>query len=1362
MVAEKKILNADKSAMLFEQRVSFLGGGLAEQIPELQNIVAVKNSGSWQLQLSDISESLRDFVEYIQPAGRYSINNSPNDSLYNSQWSLKKIQAPAAWLLTGNEDSIIVAIIDTGIDYLHPDVSSKIYINSGETGLDNLGRDKQTNGIDDDGNGFIDDFRGWDFTDRAGFPYDSSGGDYLDWDNDPMDDNVFSHGTSVAGIIGAETNNGIGIAGVAPKVRLMNLRSFDPDGFGEEDDVAAAVIYAVLNKAKVINMSFGDNSFSYVLRDVIRFAYSRNVVLVASAGNSNSSAPHYPSGYSEVICVGNSTSEDYVAGSSNFGSTLDLVAPGTGIVTTIRNNRYADFNGTSAAAPFISAAAALVLSKGNYTNEEVKQILKSSADDLGEPGWDLRSGAGRLNLFKAVSLLGASRVKFESPTQNFVVQNDTLSIYATILSPYFLNYSLEYGVGFNPTSWNLLIGEGKSQLINEKIFALNCQPLSDSVYTLRIKLNQSNGLPLEERVNFRILRSSAEGDLISLIPALYGNSPSILTAFYTPTESVVKMFYRPAGETEFSSISLDGFTENNYFVKKLHYGFTPVNLTRNSTTYEVYYKITNLAGAEKIVKDTLDRYFTVKTADAFNNKAYTQKNYSLQSGSLYKEPVSVSSVNNTEVFFTDLKNLTKTYLYKLEGTGFTLKDSISERIIKDFGDFNSNGKKNILANWGRDGYILEQLNTTSSKFNDIIKRENGKSWPVLAQDIDNDGKHEVIFIVNDSTASIFRVNTTGGLDSVSSFKNFSPAGFGGNVFDYPAALIDDVTGDGIKELIMTDSDGDVLCYSLINGVAVPKPDYSFSTGFLSSSAYITSGDFNSDGIRDFALLLQSVPFIDISRFHRLVVFSYQPGNLAILYDQAFVDPSGEFNLFSRRAYNTVKFANIDGHPGDELVLFAFPFSYILKQQSGGGEFIFYKEGINSNSVFTGDLDKNGVIEVAIPEADSLRFYEFTSPAGIPVALRVESTMDNKIALTWTNTAGKLYIFKSEGDNPLALFDSVSAVSYTDALVSYGNEYNYAVSIAAELLPGNNSGKVRIYHHAAASFTEYKVLTGKSLIVTFNERIKTSISNPELFSLMTDNTINPISSIAPFNQFSYIFSFQKEFSPVYNRFVWKEFRSYHNGIVRADSIEFTYIPIASNSGLFLASHKLTGAYTAELSFNLPLDSISALNSENYFFSPSNAISAISFKNGAPNTLIISTQGNKPIGSVGIEYRLQMKNIYSSYSTGRQKILDESGSIIIFSANSENLDNVYVYPSPAKSSDKLTFANLPLRAKIYIFSLSGILINELDENDGNGGLQWDLMDRNNRKIQSGIYFYKVVQLSPTGDELESKIEKFSVVR
>ena len=317
--------------------VEYLAKGLANDDVVLGRIVKIQFKTNVNESIIDQLMNIDPTIEYIQRSNTYKMELVPNDSLLSEQWALPKIQAFDAWDVTQGADTVLIGLIDTGIDYFHPDLKNKLWSNPGEMGTDNQGHDKRYNGIDDDNNGFIDDYRGWDFTDRVGFPFDTTQGDFLDWDNDPFDPIPGSygfHGTFVAGIAGAEANNVTGIAGVAPNIKLINLRSFDNGGSGEEDDAAAAILYAVQMGAKVISMSWGDYSFSYVLRDVIRYAYSKNVVLVGSAGNQNSPDPHYPSGYTEVICVGNSTPEDYRASNSNYGSTLDLMAPGSSILST--------------------------------------------------------------------------------------------------------------------------------------------------------------------------------------------------------------------------------------------------------------------------------------------------------------------------------------------------------------------------------------------------------------------------------------------------------------------------------------------------------------------------------------------------------------------------------------------------------------------------------------------------------------------------------------------------------------------------------------------------------------------------------------------------------------------------------------------------------------------------------------------------------------------------------------------------------------------------------------------------------------------------------------------------------------------
>jgi thermitase len=299
------------------------------------------------------------------------------------------IDAPEAWEITTGSPDVVIAILDTGIDYTHPDLAANIWNNADEI---------PGNGIDDDHNGYIDDVRGWDFYNH---------------DNDPKDDH--GHGTLCAGIAGAVGNNGVGIAGVAWNCKIMSVKILNETGWEAPwEDVAAAIKYAADNGANVISMSFGVYEVHYILEDAVNYAYSKGVFLCAAAGNDNTDNVSYPCAYDNVTAVGWTNLKDQASSYSCYGDWVDIAAPGNLIYSTMPTYHVTDNDygmpqnytfhaGTSAATPMVAGVAALLLSKDpSLSPDEVKALLCNNVDPY---TGDKYIGTGRINAYKALAAL---------------------------------------------------------------------------------------------------------------------------------------------------------------------------------------------------------------------------------------------------------------------------------------------------------------------------------------------------------------------------------------------------------------------------------------------------------------------------------------------------------------------------------------------------------------------------------------------------------------------------------------------------------------------------------------------------------------------------------------------------------------------------------------------------------------------------------------------------------------------------------------------------------------------------------------------------------------------------------------------
>jgi len=337
---------------------------------------------------TEIRESVAK--EYI-----YRPQLTSNDPGYSDSWALQKVNAPAAWDITTGSGQTIVAVIDTGFFLEHEDLADQWITNTGESGQTQPNgscwtgtpQDKRTNNCDDDSNGYLDDWRGWNFN--------LGDGDVTPGRSNPEGGGV-SHGTSVAGLVGASGDNSTGVATINWNTKIMPLQALSDDGPGYTSDIVAAIYYAVDNGADVINMSLGGEAFDPALKAAVDYAYTNNVVTIAAAGNSggelncpatNPGCMLYPALYKPVISVGATNQSDERAGFSSYGSSLDVVAPGAGTINSPvwvndgSTNYYSgSLYGTSFSSPQVASLASLIRSiRPNSSVDDVRALIAASS-----------------------------------------------------------------------------------------------------------------------------------------------------------------------------------------------------------------------------------------------------------------------------------------------------------------------------------------------------------------------------------------------------------------------------------------------------------------------------------------------------------------------------------------------------------------------------------------------------------------------------------------------------------------------------------------------------------------------------------------------------------------------------------------------------------------------------------------------------------------------------------------------------------------------------------------------------------------------------------------------------------------------
>lgn len=475
----------------------------------------------------DMLQAAKDYqslstVGFAEPNPIVKASLIPNDPFYSALWGMQSIRADVAWN-TATGSGVLVAVIDSGVDYAHCDLQANIWMNPGETGLDGMGNNKATNGIDDDGNGLVDDVRGWDFVDH---------------DNAPMDGN--GHGTHVAGTIAAVGNNAEGVIGLAFGARIMVVRGLDNFGFGKFSQLMDGLIYAADNGAKVINNSWGGFLATAWGDAVVDYVHSKGALVVAAAGNDGiRTCETFPANAENSLAVGAVEPGDILAYYSNFGIKTDVFAPGgdafgppNDIISVLAPasaaatsgdptfpgvcGSYLSLAGTSMAAPHVAGLAALVLQlHPTWTSEEVKQVIRQSAVPLGlggVNGFDSTFAYGRIDAANALA------PGTPPPVASLTVPKNCTEVVLGPAAPVVDVFGEAGGLGFTHYDVQLAPGLDPAPATFTTLFSsatpvpggilmndLQLQTVAGGVYTLRVVSHNNLGKSSEDRneVNFR-------------------------------------------------------------------------------------------------------------------------------------------------------------------------------------------------------------------------------------------------------------------------------------------------------------------------------------------------------------------------------------------------------------------------------------------------------------------------------------------------------------------------------------------------------------------------------------------------------------------------------------------------------------------------------------------------------------------------------------------------------------------------------------------------------------------------------------------------------------------------------------------
>ena len=945
--------------------------------PNLKRIYLLRFAPDAPLEALKTVYEQSPFVEaveynYLRPTLADAI--LPNDPKYPEQWSLPLMKLPQAWAIEKGDREVVIAIIDSGIDYTHDDLAPKVWINPGEV---------PENGLDDDGNGYVDDIYGWDFTDA---PNLQAEGDYIEGDNEPIDEK--GHGTHVAGIAGAMPDNGIGIAGVAWECPLMAIRaglSLGGSSRMQDDDSAAAIVYAADNGASVINMSWGSERRSFVIQDAIDYAYARGVVLVAAAGNSQKPEAIFPAAYRKVIAVASTEQNQQRFYQSNFGASIDIGAPGNVILSTQINNQYRLLTGTSMASPHVAGVAALMLSKRPaLTHEEVRHILINTADPVYREDSDELDerfvGAGTVNAERALLASGILQARILAPETNSGGA-DSITVNGTAGGYKFHSWHLSYGESTVPTEFTPFTQPSTAQKVSETLAVWDTTTVPEGIYTVRLTTTATDGQETHDQVVLSVDRTPPRIISLTSTETLYGERG--LTVFTWATDDITRntLYYRRKGSlAPFAPIATTDLGVEHFFSLGLETGIYQYFVEAENTT--------NLKARE----DNGGAFYTIDVVGGYISPGgFTEKFLDIP-------PLHIASVTSDfdtdgllEIVGSPLTSDTKagtelqsailaiyerlpTGRYELTHTIESL-DGLSnlEKFIPwAVDDTDGDALLEILATDDERTFLIESTAQGSGYTHQIIWESPFLSSGTIA-DLDGDGQKEIIGPDNSNDRIlVFEYDPTVNAHVEKAILvNESP---GSNVFALTFAIAD-FDADGSTELVAGDSEGELFLYESTSIDNTFRLEWQMQLPLEDITQFV-SGDLTGDGKPEFVVggvlalpdLPSSGPLI-----WRFFVFTHTPNGYALL--SSGTRDAAVAIAPHRRSGNSLAVADLDRDGYNELIIATYPNLYVMKWDGTTLLPLWHRKMEETHALLTAELNQNDFDEFYVNLEDGIYRFE---------------------------------------------------------------------------------------------------------------------------------------------------------------------------------------------------------------------------------------------------------------------------------------------------------------------------------------------------------------------------------------------------